>query len=129
MDRQIRNSYDIEHVWAEDYTQDNHQYEFSTEEEFQNFRNSFGGLLLLPKDKNRSFQAMNYHHKLIKYDSENLLARSLNPNCYKNNPSFLRFISSNHLTFKSHNTFDKSDMEEYKHVSRKIWDISLLSQF
>lgn len=133
VDRQIRNSYDIEHVWADDYTQDNHQNEFSTVEEFQDYRNSFGGLLLLPKDKNRSFQAMNYQHKLIKYDSENLLARSLNPNCYSNNPSFLRFISSNQLSFKLHTTFDKSDMEErqelYKQISRKIWDISLLAQF
>jgi uncharacterized protein with ParB-like and HNH nuclease domain len=78
VNREQKNPYDIEHIWADDYTQDNHQLEFSTEEEFKDFRNRFGGLLILPKDKNRSLQDMEYSKKVIKYDSENLLARTLN---------------------------------------------------
>jgi len=35
VNREQRNPYDIEHVWADDYTQGNHQADFSTEEEFK----------------------------------------------------------------------------------------------
>jgi uncharacterized protein with ParB-like and HNH nuclease domain len=133
VNRQQKNPYDIEHIWADDYTQGNHQSEFSTEEEFRDYRNSFGGLLLLSKDKNRSFQAMDYARKVIKYDSENLLARTLNQNCYSNNPLFLGFKQANNLSFKAYSQFDKSDMIErqqlYKELSKKIWDINLLSSF
>ena len=60
IDRSQKNSYDIEHIWANDYHQSNHEEEFGTEEEFIHFRNKFGGLLLLTKDKNRSLQNMEY---------------------------------------------------------------------
>jgi DNA replication protein DnaD len=59
VNREQKNPYDIEHIWADDYTQGNHQNDFFTEEEFRQFRNMFGGLLILPKDKNRSFKTWN----------------------------------------------------------------------
>lgn len=133
VNRQQKNPYDIEHIWADDYTQGNHQNDFSTEEEFRDYRNSFGGLLLLTKDKNRSFQAMDYSRKVVKYDSENLLARTLNQNCYSNNPLFLGFMQANNLSFKPYAQYNKSDMIErqqlYKELSKKIWDVNLLAQF
>jgi len=63
VNREQKNPYDIEHIWADDYAQGNHQNDFSTEEEFKQFRNMFGGLLILPKDKNRSLQDMEYSKK------------------------------------------------------------------
>ena len=132
VNRQQKNPYDIEHIWANDYTQGNHQNEFSAEEEFQSFRNRFGGLLILSKDKNRSFQDMDYTNKLVKYDSENLLARTLNNNCYSNNPLFLRFMQSNGLNFQPYNQFDKENLIErqhlYKEICKKIWNTDLFQE-
>lgn len=128
VNREQKNPYDIEHIWADDYTQDNHQLEFSTEEEFKDFRNRFGGLLILPKDKNRSLQDMEYSKKVIKYDSENLLARTLNQNCYNNNPLFLRFMNNTQLSFKPYAQFNKAELIErqslYKQICKKIWDVN-----
>lgn len=128
--RQQKNPYDIEHIWANDYTQGNHQQDFSTEEEFRDFRNRFGGLLILPRDKNRSFQDMEYQKKVVKYDGENLLARTLSINCYSNNPSFTKFIQTNNLQFKPYSQFDKSQLIErhklYKELCKKIWNVDEL---
>lgn len=128
VNREQKNPYDIEHIWADDYTQGNHQQDFSTEEEFKQFRNRFGGLLILPKDKNRSLQDMEYSKKVIKYDSENLLARTLNKNCYSNNPLFLRFMNETQLPFKPYEQFDKKALIErqslYKEICKKIWDVN-----
>lgn len=132
VNRQQKNPYDIEHIWANDYTQGNHQSEFQTDEDFQSFRNNFGGLLILPKDKNRSYQDMEYSKKVEKYDSENLLARTLNPNCYSNNPSFLRFTQAENLPFKSYLDFNKADLIErqmlYKEICKKIWNVDLFDK-
>lgn len=128
VNREQKNPYDIEHIWADDYTQGNHQVDFSTEEEFKDFRNRFGGLLILPKDKNRSLQDMEYSKKVIKYDSENLLARTLNQNCYQNNPLFLRFMNNTQLPFKPYVQFNKVEFIErqslYKEICKKIWDVN-----
>ena len=128
VNREQKNPYDIEHIWADDYTQGNHQVDFSTEEEFKDFRNRFGGLLILPKDKNRSLQDMEYSKKVIKYDSENLLARTLNQNCYQNNPLFLRFMNNTQLPFKPYVLFNKVEFIErqslYKEICKKIWDVN-----
>ena len=130
VERKQKNSYDIEHIWANNYMQGNHQEEFNTMEEFEEYRNSFGGLLILPKDKNRSLQDMEYEKKVLKYDSENLLARTLNENCYQNNPSFIRFMEEKQLLFKNYHTFRKNDLLErqelYKDICKQIWNPSLL---
>ena len=130
INRSQKNSYDIEHIWANDYSQGNHKEEFSTEEEFKDFRNKFGGLLILPKDKNRSLQDMEYKDKVLKYDSENLLARTLNSNCYSNNPLFLRFVNEKDLEFKPYDEFNKDSLIErtklYKELCKNIWSVDVL---
>lgn len=86
----------------------------------------------MPKDKNRSYQDMEYTKKVKKYDSENLLARTLNPNCYSNNPSFLRFMQSENLPFKPYLDFNKADLIErqmlFKEICRKIWNVNLIDE-
>lgn len=132
VNRSQKNSYDIEHIWSNNYNQGNHQNEFETEEEFKHFRNKFGGLLILPKDKNRSLKDMKYEDKVKKYDSENLLARTLNPNCYKNNPIFLRFINEKNFNFKYYDEFNKKELLErnnlYKDLCKEIWSIERLDE-
>ena len=67
VNRRLKNAYDIEHIWADKF--DRHRDEFETEEEFQNYRNKFVCLFLLPRDKNRSFQDAIYEEKLPIYYS------------------------------------------------------------
>lgn len=132
VDRNQKNPYDIEHILPSNFMQDDRRNEFDSEEEFFDYRDSFGGLLILQKDKNRSLQDMVYEKKVEKYDSENLLARSLHKNCYKNNPLFLRFIREENLDFKPYETFGKNEIDErqqlYKEICKKIWNPSLIDQ-
>ena len=126
VDREIRNSYDIEHVWADHY--ERHMTEFQTEKEFSDYRNMFGDLLILPKDKNRSYQDYTYEQKLPLYFGENLLAKSFNENCYQNNPQFLRLLNDKQISFKPYKSFNKESVAErqvlYQLLSEKIWDIN-----
>ncbi|MRB23436.1 DUF262 domain-containing protein [Bacillus thuringiensis] len=129
--RTITNPYDVEHIWANHF--EDHRDEFSNEEDFNFTRNKFGALLILPRDKNRSFQDNTYEEKLPKYYSENLLARTLNNHCYQNNPQFLRFKQESKLLFKPMNEFKKQQIFErqqlYKAIAKKIWNPLLIKSF
>jgi hypothetical protein len=109
VDRSIANPYDIEHIWAD--KPDEHKDECPTPHEFQYARNRFGGLLLLPRDINRSLQAKPYPDKLNAYLSQNLLAASLDLRCYQNNPQFKGFFQGNNLAFEPMAQFKKADMD------------------
>jgi uncharacterized protein with ParB-like and HNH nuclease domain len=128
VNRKIKIPFDIEHILANKF--ERHKDEFSDEEEFQRFRNKFGALLILPRDKNRSFQDATYETKLPMYYGENLLAKSLNDKCYQNNPQFLRMISENEFSFTPHPKFKKNDIAErqnlYREISQRIWDTKKL---
>ncbi|MDH7511308.1 MAG: DUF1524 domain-containing protein, partial [Methanolinea sp.] len=103
--------------------------QFATEEDFQKVRNKFGALLLLPKDKNVSYNDNPFEEKLPMYFSENLLARSLHKLCYQNNPGFLRFIQKENLKFSPFDHFSSKDIEKrqelYKQICDKIWNVPL----
>jgi hypothetical protein len=85
-----KGGYEIEHVWADHPEQ--HEDEFAHPSEFTDYRNRIGDLLLVPKSFNASFGDLPYEEKLPQYDSQNLLARSLNEHAYDHNPGFLRFL-------------------------------------
>ena len=82
--------YEVEHIWSDHPEQ--HTDEFSHAADFAEYRNRIGGLLLLPKSFNASYGDLSYADKLPHYNTQNLLARSLHPLCYQNNPGFLGFI-------------------------------------
>jgi hypothetical protein len=132
VNRKRKNSYDIEHIWADDYSQGTHRQEFQSEHEFKEYRDRLGNLLLLPRDKNRSYQDMIYEDKINHYNSENLLARTLNGLCYQNNPSFLNFMNHSGLPFKSYDHYNKKDLDErqelYKLLCEKIWNLNKLNE-
>lgn len=116
--------YEIEHVWADHA--DRHKDEFSHPSDFASMRNRIGGLLLLPKSFNASYGDLPYEEKLPHYFGQNLLARSLNPKCYENNPGFLRFVQETGLPFKPLTEFKTAQMEVrsllYLRLAEHIWN-------
>ena len=118
VNREIENPYDIEHIWSDHY--ERFQNQFKTEKEFQDARNRFGTLLILPQDKNRSFNDAEYKEKLPMYFGENLLAKSLNEKCYQNNPQFLRFIENEGLEFEAIDNFTKDSIQSRQQLYKSI---------
>jgi uncharacterized protein with ParB-like and HNH nuclease domain len=116
--------YEIEHIWADHA--DRHTDEFSHASDFASMRNRIGGLLLLPKSFNASYGDLPYEEKLLHYHGQNLLARSLHPTCYQNNPGFLKFIQETGLPFKPMDSFRTAEMEErsdlYLRLAERIWN-------
>lgn len=114
--------FEIEHVIANRY--DRHP-EYKSEDEFQRVRNRLGGLVLLPKGFNASFQDQPFSEKVKHYTGQNLLARSLHPLCYQNNPGFLAFKHRTGYAFEPIVDFDRAAVERrqalYQAVAETIW--------
>ena len=66
------------------------------------------------------------------YDSQNLLARSLNSNAYDHNPGFRRFRENSGLLFCAHAEFRKADLDErqglYGQLANYIWNPARLGE-
>jgi hypothetical protein len=118
------NRFEVEHIWADHA--ERHTDEFDHPTDFSAFRNRFGGLLLVPKKFNASYNDLEYQDKLPHYLSQNLLARSLHPQCYERNPGFLQFIERTGLPFRPHEEFKKADLEKrntlYRLIAERIWN-------
>jgi uncharacterized protein with ParB-like and HNH nuclease domain len=115
--------YEIEHIWADKFAYQPN----IPRRRFADLRNRLGALLLLPKDFNASFGDMPYAKKLPKYMGQNLLARSLHPDCYQNNPTFLRMVRDHKLPFQPFpEAFDPaaidSRQELYRRLCEIVWD-------
>ena len=122
--------FEIEHIWAD--MPERHADEFDHPTDFADYRNRIGGLLLLPKKFNASFGSLPYQDKLAHYDSQNLLARSLNPHCYEHNPGFAGFVQKTGLPFRAHEGFKKADLDDrgdlYRRIAERIWNPDRLLQ-
>ena len=116
--------YEVEHIWADHWTR--HIDEFDHPADFAESRNRFGGLLLLPKISNASYNDLPYVDKLTYYNTENLLVRSLHPQCYERNPGFLHFKRESGLPFLPHREFDTAALEQrcdlYRQIAERIWN-------
>lgn len=116
--------YEVEHIWANH--PERHTDEFAHPVDFREHRNRIGGLLLLPKSFNASYGDLTYEQKLPHYISQNLLARSLHPQCYQHNPGFLRFVQESGLPFTPMDSFKKTDLEArsdlYQQIAEQIWN-------
>ena len=130
INREIKNPFDIEHIICDHH--DRFLDEYPEKETFDRHRNKFGALLLLPMDKNRSLNDLSFDKKLPIYFGENLLAKSLNSDCYQNNPQFKRFIEAENLPFKAYTSFNKKALLErqelYEEIAKKIWAINRLDE-
>ena len=81
------NTYDIEHILPDDY--DSYKDLFADYDDFKDSRQMLGNLIILTKDKNRSYQDMPYSDKVKNYSGDNILAQALDDTAYHNNPQFL----------------------------------------
>ncbi|HAT4395467.1 DUF262 domain-containing protein [Citrobacter freundii] len=119
--------FEVEHIWADKY--ERYTDEFEQEHEFNNYRNRLGDLVLLPRGSNQSYSDLCYDQKQPHYIKENLLAKSLCPLAYMNNPNFNQLRIVLRLPFKPHNSFKKQDVDErqslYKIICENIWDHNL----
>lgn len=116
-----KNRYEIEHIWADH--SERHTDEFTHASDFAEYRNRIGGLLLLPKSFNGSYGDLIYTDKLPHYFGQNLLAKSLHPDCYSHNPGFIRFKDENAMHFKAHTAFKKHDLDERQELYRKLAEL------
>ncbi|MEQ8416564.1 MAG: DUF262 domain-containing protein [Imperialibacter sp.] len=110
--------FEIEHLWANkmEYFSD----EFEQENEFQEWRNSIGALILLPQGTNQSFNSDLYSEKLEHYLKENTYAQTLHPSYYKKNPNFLRSEKVRELGFSAHPDFKCTDLEERQALVQRL---------
>lgn len=124
IDSASANRFEVEHIWAD--KPDRHVDEFSHTTDFSEYRNRIGGLLLLPRKFNASYGALTYEEKLPHYYSQNLLVRSLNPDCYKRNPGFVAFVEHTKLPFMAHENFRKEDLDQrqdlYRRLAERVWN-------
>ena len=74
----------------------------------------------------REYGDLTYEEKLPHYCDQNLLARSLHPDCYDHNPGFLKFIQESGLPFRPQNFFNSEEMEQrcelYLRLTAHIWN-------
>jgi hypothetical protein len=116
--------YEVEHIWAN--KPDRHKDEYPHPADFDAYRNRIGGLLLLPKSFNASYGDLPYAEKLAHYNSQNLLARSLHPQCYEHNPGFRKFLRDTGLLFEAQKQFKKANLDSrqllYRQLAERIWD-------
>lgn len=128
--RHGKNGYEVEHIWAN--KPERHVDEFAHPTDFAEYRNHIGGLLLLPKSFNSSYQDKTYADKRSHYFGQNLLAQSLCEEAYNNNPGFLKYIKQSGLPFKPHAQFRKLDLDErqalYRQLAEQIWNPDRLQQ-
>ena len=131
VDRTGPNPCDIEHIWANDF----HQYrtECASQQEFDEFRNRVGGLLLLPADVNRSYQDKSFKDKSPHYAKQNLYAASLTGSTYEHQPQFDNFRTTRDLPFKSYEKFGKTEQMErtelIKKIANQIWSPEKLKEY
>ena len=118
-----KNSYDVEHIWADHWEE--HQDEFKHKADFDEYRNRFGALLLLPRTFNSSYGDLPYSKKIPHYLKQNLLAQSLNRDAYERNPPLTKLIQAG-LPFKGHEEFKKTDIEArqelYVAIAKQVWN-------
>jgi hypothetical protein len=115
--------YEIEHIWAAH--PERCADEFNHQNDFYEYRDRIGGLLLLPKSFNASYSDLPYTEKREHYLKQNLLAQSLHELAYERNPGFLRFVKETGLPFKAHPEFKRIDLdarqELYRRLAEEIW--------
>ncbi len=120
--------YDIEHIVAHDY--ERHRGEFQTEDEFEEYRNRLGALLLLPRSFNRSYGDLSFEKKRSHYLQQHSLAQTLHEQAYDRNPGLKRVILDAGIPFRAHTEFRKADIEArqdvYVRLADAVWSLERL---
>lgn len=95
---------------------------FANLNEYQHQRSTIGGLILLPRGRNRSMKDMKYTDKVVRYATENILAQSLTKPFYQNNPNLNRYLAQSGVPLCSHDYVDQTIINSRKNVYQKIAD-------
>ena len=123
---EITKPFEIEHILPDNF--ERYKDEFEDEDDFDWYRNCLGNLILLPRGFNQSLGDDTYEKKIKAYFGQNLLAKSLNEQCYLKNPSFLSYITHSGLPFRPYTDFKTEDIETrlelYKGICEEIWSSS-----
>jgi hypothetical protein len=125
-----KNPYEIEHLWPnhpEDFKE-----EFASEDEFSQWLDHIGGLVLLPKSKNSSLNDKSYTGKRPHYQDENLLAASLTDLPNTLTPRFDRFRTQFGFDFRPYANFGRDQQLErrglYTSLIKHIWSVERLRE-
>ncbi len=122
--------FEIEHIWASHFDRFSNDFEHASE--FEEERNRLGGLLLIQRGLNQSLGDASFEEKREAYATkgENLLARSLHPSSYTNNPAFVAFLSRTALPFCAFSSFGRNEQLErqqlYIRMAEWVWNPSRL---
>jgi hypothetical protein len=131
VDRKLKNSFDIEHIWADNYAR--YETECPTQQDFDEWRNNVGGLLLLPADVNRSYQDKPFDAKAPHYAKQNLFAASLTAAAYQHQPQFQAFVAREGLPFHAYEQFGKAEQQERRDLvlalADKVWSPARLEDY
>ncbi|MDR2833792.1 MAG: DUF1524 domain-containing protein [Streptococcaceae bacterium] len=118
-----KNPIEVEHIWS---VNDENKEKYEQEAGFQAVRKNIGGLLLLPKKFNASYNDATYSTKVEQYFSQNILAQTLNPRKYEHSPGFVSFMNDSNLEFKAYEVFDEKSINEradlYRQVLKWNWE-------
>ena len=117
-DRELKHPFEVEHIWSDKF--DEHREEFDQRDEWEEYRNKIGALILLPQGFNQSYGTLPYAKKLPHYFGQNLLAKTLSEQCYQRHPDFLAFKSKSGLPFVPHTEFKKKDIDDRQLLYQKI---------
>lgn len=135
-----KDKYEIEHMLASNFEHNKAWYQ--SEEELNEFRDNIGGLGLLRKSVNASFNNMSYSEKLPKYIDQNTYLASLSESMYKddgkfaNKPSLNRTLEKNPRVaekLKSFETLDSDSIIERDElcleIAKILWNKEDLRDF
>lgn len=125
-------TFDIEHLLTNEITKANADISvggktpFATTTEFAKKRSLLGGLILLPRGRNRSMKDMAYSEKLARYTGENVLAQTLTEQFFLNQPNWTKFAADSTISCASIPYMDTAMIDQrgkfYLDVAKNIWN-------
>ena len=118
-----KNPFEIEHIISDHF--ERFAKDFNDPNDFNQWRNNIGALLLLHKSINASISDSNFSGKLEAYETKgNIFTASLGKSGYNDHPRFNKFIEENNLPFRHYD--DKFGKKEIKERNNLVLQLSKL---
>ncbi len=124
-------TFDIEHILSDNLAKNKGElspssdWDFAADTEYKTFRDLIGGLILLPRGRNRSLKDKAYSEKTQIYSTENILCQSLHEAFLQNNPTAKEALEKIGIELKPYTKFNKQAIFErtklYKEIASLIW--------
>ena len=125
-------TFDIEHLLTSSFADVNadlgkaNKSPFASQSTFEKQRDMIGGLILLPRGRNRSMKDMVYSEKLSRYSNENVLAQTLTESFFLNQPNWTKFSAESRISCDPILRVDETALtqraEFYFLIAKRIWD-------